>query len=150
MPKAYILVGIPCSGKSTWTKEYEHEQEFVLGRPLYIISRDKYRYLAFGPNYKQNKTDENFITVHSNRMLEKYTLLEYDIIIDNTHCKQEYIDEVIAKIPEGYEIEIKYFDIPLWKAKIRNILRRIKTGKWIPWKVMEAMYKNYKKLKRNE
>jgi len=43
-------------------------------------------------------------------------------------------------------VEIKRFDIPLWKAHYRNIMRYLKTGKWIPIKVMNSMYKNYKNL----
>ena len=55
------------------------------------------------------------------------------IYLDNTHCKEKYINEILSKYKDHYNIKIKFFEIPLWWANIRNIVRRIQTGKWIPF-----------------
>ena len=46
----------------------------------------------------------------------------------------------------NWNIVVIRFDISLRKAKIRNIFRYLKTGKYIPNEVMNNMYKNYNKL----
>jgi len=140
-PKCIILCGIPCSGKSTWSSQQEGYK---------ILSRDDIREELNPGKYKFDPRIEDRVTDIFNARLRFLTHNAAFIILDNTHCKQKYIDQYRDKIPEYYSVEVKYFDIPLWKAKWRNIIRWIKTGKWIPMNVMNNMYKNYKKLKRYE
>jgi len=142
-PRAIILVGIPCSGKSTFARKKKKEGWTVL-------SRDEIRENMMPGVYKFSQKGEEMVTVIFDMRL-RYAIYDgMNIILDNTHCKQKYIDDALKKFPSIYNVEIKYFDIPLWKATWRNIIRRIKTGKWIPFNVMETMYKNYKKLRINE
>lgn len=44
--------------------------------------------------------------------------------------------------------EYIWFDISLWKAYYRNIVRYLVSGKWIPLKVLNSMFVNYNKLKK--
>jgi len=144
-----ILVGIPCSGKSTYTSK-KTEYDFV--ESVVCISRDEIRERIGGKNYIHTSTSELEVTKMFNFEFEYYlsSRLTHTIILDNTHCKEGYIDEIIKKYGSQNNIEIKFFDIPLWKAHIRNILRYFKNRKWIPFKVMNQMYKNYNKINRKK
>lgn len=146
MKTIQILVGIPCSGKSTYASIINNT--FHLN--TYIISRDKTREAFFGKRYKQNNKQEIFISKQNTKALVFYLMRGDNVILDNTHCKEKYIDEIINKYGKDNKIEIKFFDIPLWKAHYRNIIRYFKTGKWIPIKIMNNMYKNYKQINRKK
>lgn len=137
-----ILCGIPNSGKSTWAYLHSPAKDI-------IISRDIIRELKFGKNYKQNWRDENIITKIFDDEVNDWLSQEYNIIMDNCHTKEKYIDQIINKYPE-HSIFIKFFDCNLRKAYYRNIVRFIKEGKFIPFKVIKAMHKNMKNINREK
>lgn len=148
-----ILVGIPCAGKSTYSESIKSSKNKFY---MKIISRDKIReefykhenFNNFG-RYIFNYKDEDIITEKYNKELENSYY--YDLLIlDNTHCKEKYIDDVISKYDKTHTIEVKFFNINIVKAHYRNIIRRLKTGKWIPMKVINTMYKNYNKINRKK
>ena len=137
-----ILVGTPCAGKSSATKEMAKS-----GITL-SISRDEVRDVLFGKGYLPTRQKEEAVTAVYDKLVEQaldYPRLE-NIILDNTHCKEKYINEIIHRYHHRCNLFIMRFPISLWYAHLRNILRRIKSGKWIPWRVMKAMYDNYNKL----
>ena len=148
-----LTVGAPCSGKSTWVVD----EARALGeqRPIYIISRDMIREeirAKTGGKYIFNKENEGKVTDIFYKSLGMASLAKGPLIfIDNTHCKQVYVDSTIklfeSQIEKGeVRIFIKEFDVPLWKCQLRNIKRWIQTGKWIPPKAITAMYRNKKKM----
>lgn len=137
MPKCIILSGIPCSGKSTFTSKYKIPK----------ISCDDIRLELFGKKYKHNNADEAQVWDTFDHLISIQTK---DFMIDNTNTKKSYINHVIRSLPKGYTYQIKFFDVPLWKAKFRNILRYISIGKWVPMKVIESMYKNYNKINKKD
>lgn len=157
MSKVYILSGIPTSGKTTWS--YEQIRKLCLKQGIVAVSRDVVRKRLFGDNYKQNNLDEILVTEEFNRELETWLYVAYEkdktdqvenvVIIDNTSCKASYINSfiktVLKKCPTA-KIEVKFFDISLWKAFVRNIRRYLTTGKYIPWEVIKNMKKNYDKI----
>lgn len=139
MPKCIILSGIPCSGKSTYA-------EFS---PLHynLLSCDKIRKELYGEDYKFDYRKEDLIWVLFYKRLYLLKSTGHDIIIDNTNCRLSYINKILeVKCPIDYQYEIVKFDIPLWKAHYRNIVRYWKNGKYIPFNVINNMHKNYKKL----
>lgn len=146
-----ILSGIPNSGKSTYAKMLEG---------VFIISRDDIRENYFSKPYKYTNDNEKYTTIVFNTLLN--SCLNDDkthlIILDNTFCKEKYIDEIICKYHEKFSsdsqekviVKIKFFETSLIKAHIRNVGRYIKTGKWIPIKIMNSMYKNYNNIDKNK
>lgn len=144
-----LLVGIPNSGKSTFTNEYLSKNDWSRS-----ISRDTIRALHFGVDYKFDYNTEEIITVYYNELLERYLsnntgFAKYTtIILDNTHIRERYIDEIIETYGKSFDIKIKFFDCSLTKAHIRNVIRYFKTGKWIPLKVINNMEKSYWKINR--
>ena len=139
MPKCIILQGIPNSGKSTWANK---QYGFI------ILSCDNIRYIKFGKEYKFSPWNEKMVWDDFYDLIEIWVYIGRNIIIDNTNLKQAYINQIMCRLTDNYEVEIKRFDVSLWKAHLRNIIRRVKTGKWIPIKVIKAMYNNYKKLEK--
>ncbi len=151
-----ILVGIPCSGKSTYSRK-----EYLITGNTQVISRDWIRendsFFGLDNPYIYSKYNESKVTKIYDRILNQYIDVHslnaeplFTIILDNTHCKEKYIDEIITKYGNKCHIEIKFFEISLLKAHYRNIIRRFRTGKWIPIKVMNTMYKNFNKINRNK
>lgn len=142
-----ILVGIPCSGKSTYSNKQITKDIFT-----YSISRDNLRLEYFGKDYIQNKQNEIIISMFFNTKLGSYLNDDfcYRIILDNTHCKEGYIDSIINYYKDKYNIKIIFFDISLIKVHYRNIIRYFKNNKWIPIKVINQMYKNYNKINKSK
>lgn len=147
MPKVIILQGIPCSGKSTWiTKHCPIDYQ---GYRYTVLSCDDIRNQMFGKKYKHNNADEIAVWEIFYSFIENSVTAQESFIIDNTNLKQKYINQIMCRLTDNYEIEIRRFHVPLWKAHLRNIIRRVKTGKWIPIKIMNNFHKRYKQLKQN-
>lgn len=145
-----ITCGIPTSGKSTWANKlrmiHTHRDDF---RRYRIVSRDAIRLRLYGASYKPSSDKEKFITKVFNETLDAYIEAKFNIILDNTHCKEVYLKEALKRFDStDYYVRIKFFDLPLWKAFIRNWKRRLRTGKYIPWNVIKAMKKNYDKINK--
>lgn len=136
MPKCYILSGAPLSGKSTWAAKQK----------LPILSCDKIRIVksggkyVFDPQTEKEVWDEFYDTIHG---YGKY-VVKSDFIIDNTNCKEKYINKIKTYLHRDYEIEIVNFEVSYIKSYYRNITRWLRTGKWIPFKVINDMKRNYK------
>lgn len=145
MPKCIILRGIPCSGKSTWIRKKHYIDHY--GYSYKVLSCDKIRIELSNGKYVYSKSNEESVWKEFYLRIEDSVKDNENFIIDNTNLKEYYINQITSRLTGNYEIEIVTFHISLWKANLRNIIRRIKTGKWIPFKVMKSMYINYKKLK---
>lgn len=154
-PTVIILCGIPTSGKSTWADSYQkneyiryHGEDIRIPR---IISRDKIRLDTFGIKYKQNNKDEQLVTEIFDKMITLCIDNKLNIIIDNAHTVAKYLNASINRFKStDYTINVKFFDIPLWLAYYRNITRRWRTGKWIPFNVIKRMKKNFKNLNKKD
>jgi len=133
MPKCYILIGMPTSGKSTWAKK----------QGLPIISCDEIR-KEFGTNYDPEQEKMVWDCFY-----KRLPLFTKSFIVDNTNSKSGYINKIKECLGKDFEIEYVWFDIPLWKAYYRNVVRYLIQGKWIPFKVLDSMYNNYNKLKNH-
>lgn len=80
-PKAYLMVGIPGSGKSTWIKNN-------LPSDIPVISRDIIRHkLGFTDSVEHkavlSKDKENTVTEYENGLIHRYLSMGLDIVIDD-------------------------------------------------------------------
>ena len=145
--KLIIYSGIPCSGKSTTAKNY-----LGLSNGGLVVSRDTLRETYFGDNYNYSKSNEQFISDKFDEIMDhsiENPLIKY-IIIDNTHCKEKYLDNLIKIYGKVFDIQIVFFELTLFKAYYRNFVRFFKTGKWIPINVIKNMYSNYNKINKSK
>lgn len=134
--KIKILIGIPASGKTTWSKDFLRKNwDWVR------ICRDDYRYMLRNEPFCTPKI-ESMIT----EMVKKDTFLalskKLNVVLDATHVKITYINDIIDTFKYYADIDYQIFDISLSKAIERDENRDEKVGN----SVIKRMYKNYKDL----
>lgn len=129
MNKIIITIGISASGKSTWAKKYIKDEKNAV-----IISRDSIRMSLFGYNEKtikdyynlpDFKDNEDFVTNISDSLIRKSLSLGKDVIIDNTHLREQYINHYKSF---GYPITLKWFDVDVSTAIKRDANRDASVG----------------------
>lgn len=128
MNRIVICVGIPGSGKSTFTNN------FIKKHPsFYRVSRDEIRKAYTGLNNNDFKTSDKHDEIK--RMVidvETYSLNllfthKKDIIVDNTNSKKNELENIInLGIKNNYQITIYFFDTDFLVSKER-IKKRDKT-----------------------
>lgn len=134
--KILILIGIPASGKSTWSKEYVRKHENWVR-----VNRDSFRLMLKDTQTCEPKI-EDMITSLMHSTVETSLMRKQNVIIDNTNLKQKYIDEIVERFKYSADIEYQLFDISLDKAIGRDNARDSKVGEG----VIRKMYGDYKKL----
>lgn len=133
MSNVIICVGISGSGKSTWAKE------FVKNNHNYLrVNRDDIRTTLVGnlDGYYQREDLRSLETIVSKiqyNIIDRLKHHDYNIIIDNTHLRREYIQFIIDYIGPAHIIQFKLFDCDLNIAKNRVMERDI-------WKIAEDKY----------
>jgi tRNA uridine 5-carbamoylmethylation protein Kti12 len=127
--KIFILSGIPGCGKSTWAKN------LITQNPdTKRINRDDLRKMLDDNRYTEG--NENFVNKSKLALIKIGIESEKDMIIDDTHCYNDYliwlIDE-IRKYADKFEktifIELIDFDIDVDTCIERNNNRDIKVDK---------------------
>ncbi len=146
------MVGAPCSGKSTWIQNNLEAIQKKHDANVIIISQDTIRESHFGKKYKQNWKDEKEVTKTFYAQFQRAVLLEKAVIIlDNCHMNVGNIYQIMEilrpmRLEHYAKFYIKIVRQTYQKAFWRNIWRRLKTGKWIPIKVLKDFYQRYDKL----
>jgi predicted kinase len=134
--KILILIGIPASGKSTWSKE------FIRNNPSWVrINRDEYRYMLKDSQMCEPKV-ETLISELVNSAIDKSLSKKLNVIVDATNVRLKYIKEFIERYKYRADIDYRVFDISLDKAIERDKNRQMKVGE----DVIIKMYQNYKIL----
>ena len=142
MPKLLILSGLMFNPKKE--KFFKSLQNYTL------LSRDCVRHHIYGDcciitNDMEEKTTQDF-----NFRLKKAYLLNLDIVIGDTNCTEAYIDKLIAECPVEYDVEVKFFDYPLWKAIIKNFINHRRTGVFIPIYILYALKRGYDAINKEK
>lgn len=124
-----ILIGLPCSGKTTYRKKLKGFE---------TISRDDFREELIEKN-------ENLVSEMFNKKLLNAFLNNKNIIIDNTNLKRKYRKVFINEaIKNNYELEIIIFDL-----KKEDLLSNSKKRNF-DFNIIEKMNKKYEKFKITE
>lgn len=137
--KVLILVGIPASGKSTWSKQFVSDNENYVR-----LNRDDFRFMLKDKPMVSPK-EENIISKLMITSSKEFLKSKYNIIIDNTNCKLSYINDFIKELTHLADIEFKVFDISIEDAIDRDNNRDKKVGK----SVIAKFYKDLTELKNN-
>lgn len=131
----YVTIGVPCSGKTTWAN----------GTGLNTVSRDLERKTIFG-EYRMGSFKEEKVITKIVEYKTKQLLKIGDVILDNTHLKETYLNEIIGTY-KNCNIEFKVFQTPtISEFESRNILRIVNEGKDIPLEVFKKMCKQFQSL----
>lgn len=134
--KITLTIGIPASGKSTWTKQH------IAKNPNTVrVSRDEFRFMLRDTPVTEPKI-EDMITELVILTITKALLRGCDVIVDATNLKIRYIRAFIDTFKYDADIEFMVFDIPLEKCIERDKNRERPVGEH----VIRKMYKDYKNL----
>ena len=133
-----MLVGIPCSGKSTYVEKLK---TIPYWSNSVILSTDNYiEKVAQEHNTTYNEIFEDCIS-EATRQLELSLIEAKDkgknIIYDQTNLTVKTRKKKLSKLPSLYARGVIYFDISLEDALERNKHRE---GKFIPENILKRMY----------
>jgi|JI10StandDraft_1071094.scaffolds.fasta_scaffold391506_3 predicted kinase len=131
-----LNVGIPASGKTTESKL------FISENPGWVrVSRDDFRFMLKNLPQLDNKSEElvNDLMINS---IRTSLLAGFNVIVDNTHCRLKYINDMIKELNDLAEIQFRVFHIELDEAIKRDALRDRPVGPI----VIGRMHENYVKL----
>jgi len=135
------LIGSPGSGKTTFALNLIKEN------PTWVrINRDDLRMQLTG-SYTTSKEVEDLITKIQNSQVE-LALSKFNVVIDNTHCKFEYIKELFTKFKGKAEIKVKFIGQEL--SLLDLIERNNKREKKVPESVLSKMYKQFRQLESEQ
>lgn len=147
MRKAFVLIGVPASGKSTWILNKIQEAK---------ANREPFEYEVHGTDViidnlakEQGKTyNDIFKTVIEAatnmfwRGLEFRASLGVDIIVDRTNMSIKSRSRVMQILRKNqYEITAVVFPVPEaeeWQRRLNS-----REGKWIPPHVLNSMKNSY-------
>lgn len=88
---AKIMVGIPGSGKTTWSKA------LVVDDPTYMrVNRDDLREMLNGGKYTTG--NENFVRVVRDELIEVAFTLGRNVVVDDTNCYGDKLEALIYDI----------------------------------------------------
>lgn len=126
MKQIILCVGVPCSGKSTWTNKILKDYYDNNFENYYLISRDKIRQSLTGGRgnvdyweYNASQIEEIIIPIELFQ-LECLLSKGVNIIIDDTHSKIVDLERIIELATlYNYNIKIKIFEIDLLTSKER-------------------------------
>ncbi len=148
MNEIIINVGISGSGKSTWSKEYIRNTSGVLR-----INRDDIRTTLVGnlTDYYSRKDlhiIERNVTRTEEFLFKNLYIDKYDVIIDNTNLKQNYINQwnKMASVA-GYTTMFKLFDISLEEAQ-RRVTKRENMQTFEDLCYIDKQYQDYINIKK--
>jgi predicted kinase len=148
MPECVMLVGIPCSGKSTYAEKLK---TIPYWSNAVILSTDNYiekEAQRMGMTYNQIFDDA---IDDATRELELQLNMAKDkgknLIWDQTNISRKTRRKKLLKLPSFYARGVIYFDITLEEALKRNSTRE---GKFIPESILKRMYHQFEIPTRNE
>ena len=140
MPTAYILVGVPGSGKSTWIKNQDWSSKCV------IASTDDYvEAYARSVNRTYSEVFEEVMSAAVTQMIDDVLRAVEegkDLIWDQTSTTVSTRAKKI-KMLDGYTKIAVVFKTPLFDELNDRLQRRALTGKVIPSDVMQRMISGF-------
>ena len=137
---AFITIGLPASGKTSWAKEY------VAQHPNTVrINNDDIRnsyYEAVG-NRNWSPTVEDYVRGNREEAIRHNAQLGQDIIVDNTHMNAKTLKQMVDLCKSlGYEVETVDFR----HVSVEECVRRdsLRTGhEQVGEAVIRRMYKKH-------
>lgn len=146
----YCLVGISGSGKTTLAHKMAREMK----TNAVIVSRDSLREMLFGyvPStighyYRLGADDRNIcerrVTDLQDQIVKAQLQGDVNVILDNTHLKLKYINQVKAY---GVPVNFIKVDCALEDAVERDLCRSLSYGRTVGHEVIKQQEKDFKQL----
>ena len=137
------MIGPPCSGKTTKARKMLKE---VNHGDVLRFNRDELRKMMLGFVDTNNGFVEQSINELTKYTVHRCVYANMDLIVDATHCKPSYINQIKNLVPAGMLVNYNYVicDVPYWKQRWRNFWRWAGGGGWIPRDVSKNMERNFR------
>jgi len=139
-PIAYILVGLPGSGKSTWIKNNVDSSFSIISTDNIIEKIAKQQNKTYSEVFNDNI---KYATQQMNHDLDLAIKQGKNIVWDQTNLSAKKRASILNRIPKNYKKICVLFDVPLPVLYDRLYKRGNETGKYIPNKVIGDMLKTY-------
>jgi predicted kinase len=147
-PVIYVLVGAPCSGKSTWTKKLlATDSSFV------VISTDdlldeyaEAEGLTYGEAWNKyfgranSAAKQKFASAVTNKS---------NMVYDQTNMSAKKRRGILSNVPDHFKVAV-VFDVDTKELFRRNKERAEKTGKNIPEHIIKKMLGDYHPVTKEE
>ena len=151
----YMLVGLPGTGKSTWTDRFKrkhiselNEQSFKTNTPfqynLSVISTDDIiQHIADQHRLTYNQIFDNLTYSFAEKLSHKLARFAFDrndvVIWDQTNLSYKTRGKKLEMVPKEYRKVAVSFGIPVdWKERLEG-----RQGKVIPNDVLNGMMRSY-------
>lgn len=145
MPKVYMMIGVPGSGKSTWINQNKKPNDVVVSTDD-VIEREAERK---GKTYSEVFDSViKYATSKMNDDLTKAIKNNQDIIWDQTNIGAKARRGKLSRIPKNYEKIAVFFPTPDMDELNRRLANR--PGKTIPAFVVKSMITNLEPPAREE
>ncbi len=146
MKQLIMLVGMPGSGKSTWTKKYGPTGYFLYSTDSYIENKAESLGVSYGSIFLETyKEAEKYM----NDQLEIAINDNTGVIWDQTNMNIKTRSKKIARFPDDWEKIAVYFDTLDIDAVYDRMVKE-RPEKIIPRHVMETMVKGYERPTETE
>ena len=147
MPKAYILIGVPGSGKSTWIAKspVDWANTVVASTDNYVEREAKRQGKTYTEVFKDVMPDA---VNHMVKTVVDAVRNKQDIIWDQTSTTRNTRAKKIKMLPNDYEIIAVVFPTPDSEELTRRLNNR--PGKTIPDEVMKSMIAKWEEPSESE
>lgn len=132
-----ILIGVPASGKSTYSTEYVRRNPDTVR-----VGRDEFRFMLKNAPVCEPKI-EDAISNMLYHAIDVALSKKLNVIVDNTHLRRDYIDQLVKHVETRADVRFRVFDVSLDKAIERDNTREKKVGE----NVLKKMYKQFEILR---
>jgi predicted kinase len=148
-----VLVGLPCSGKSTFTKQVKYDGYFVVSIDDIIMSL--YPDLTYNQAYHGEHKCKHCNFIYANKIFKQLLLAEIkkkerSIIVDKTNLTTKSRKRLLATVPKEYKKIAVLFKWDMEVIKERNTKRAKETGKFISETVLNDMNSMFIPINENE
>ena len=149
-PQIFVLVGLPASGKSTWTANKLKNSPYSFS---IISSDDKIESYAKAQGKTYSEVFQDYAATAQQEIwqdFKKAIKAEKNIIWDQTNMTIKKRKSILSQLPNGYVKTAVVFKINDDELVRRLNSRAEKEGKHIPEHVIKSMTKSYQEPTENE
>ena len=149
-PEIYVLIGVPGSGKSTWTEKFlaASTKEFTVVSSDAVLDQ-----IAAEKGLKYSDVYKDFIglaTSKAKQIFREALASRANIIFDQTNVSKKKRRGILQQTPKDYVKLAVVFQTEDKEVERRLTERAEKTGKHIPGFVMKDMYSRWESPTRDE
>ncbi|MDR1594405.1 MAG: zeta toxin family protein [Prevotellaceae bacterium] len=141
-PQILLLIGAPGSGKSTFAKYFIRTEENWMR-----LCRDDIRTMNFSDSLL-SQYEESLISEMLDTSIDTLLRKKYNVLLDATHCRADYLNHYINKFNSIADISFKVFECDVNELIARCEKRYAETGRYVPENVIRRFANELEALKQ--